>query len=218
MLIDLHNHTAPLSWDSLLSPDDLASTAKGAGLDGICLTEHDQFWEPDEARELGRRHGILVLPGVEITTEDGHLLVFGLERYVFGMHRIAFVKAAVEKAGGAIVAAHPYRRSFHEGTGPWVPLYREQVDKASANPLLAVADGVETFNGRGSKSQNDFSRDVCQALGMKATGASDAHATKDIARFATDFSKPIADVQDLIAELRSGRFEPVDMRAKDPLR
>ena len=212
MLIDLHNHTAPLSWDSLLTPDDLASKAKEVGLDGICLTEHDQFWEYDEALTLSRRHGILVLPGVELTTEDGHLLVFGLQRYVFGMHRTSFVKTEMEKAGGAIVAAHPYRRCFHEGDGPWVPPYSEQVEKASRSPLLEVAVGVETLNGRGSATQNRFSGDVCRSRDMKAAGASDAHDVKDVARFATDFARPISDLRDLITELKAGRFEPVDLR------
>ncbi len=212
MLIDLHNHTAPQSWDSLLSPDDLASGAKEAGLGGICLTEHDQFWDHQDTRDLGRRHGILVLPGVEITTEGGHLLVFGLEGYVFGMHRADFVKAEVDRVGGAILAAHPYRRNFHEGDGPWVPPYEEQIKRAQKNPLLQVADGIETLNGRGSDQQNRFSADLCRDRGMHASGASDTHAVKDIATYATEFERPIADLQDLIKELRAGRFQPVDLR------
>ena len=216
MVIDLHNHTAPLSWDSLLTPDELVSGAKEAGLDGICLTEHDQFWGHEEAQELSRRHNLLVLPGVEITTEEGHLLVFGLERYVFGMHRASFVKAEVERAGGAILAAHPYRRSFHEGDGPWVPPYDEQVLKARGNPLLDVADGVETLNGRGSTWQNRFSADLCRSRGMRAAGASDAHDVGDIATYATEFERPVRELQELIAELKAGRFRPVELRNGSP--
>jgi predicted metal-dependent phosphoesterase TrpH len=54
MLIDLHTHTRPLSHDSLLSPDELIEAAKAAGLDAICVTEHDFAWEPDEVRYRGQ--------------------------------------------------------------------------------------------------------------------------------------------------------------------
>ena len=51
MLIDLHTHTHPLSHDSLLSPDELIEAAKAAKLAGVCLTEHDFFWDHTEALE-----------------------------------------------------------------------------------------------------------------------------------------------------------------------
>src|SRR3989304_311493 len=104
MLIDLHTHTHPLSHDSLLSPDDLIDAAKEAGLDGVCLTEHDFFWEPETAADLSRRHNFLVIPGIEVNTEDGHIVVFGLEKYVYGMHRMRELAALVEQAGGGMIA------------------------------------------------------------------------------------------------------------------
>ena len=54
MLIDLHTHTYPLSWDSRLSPDELVERSKAAGLDGIVLSEHDWAWDPDEVAALAR--------------------------------------------------------------------------------------------------------------------------------------------------------------------
>jgi hypothetical protein len=85
MLIDLHTHTRPLSWDSYLTPDELIEKSKAVGLDGICLSEHDYFWEPGKVLELGKKHNYLVLPAIEINTEDGHMLCYGLEKYVYGM-------------------------------------------------------------------------------------------------------------------------------------
>ena len=110
MLIDLHCHTFPLSDDSFLSPDQLIERAKAVGLDGVCLTEHDFVWEPHKLRELAERHNFLVIPGIEVNTEDGHILVFGLNRYIYGMHRVAQLAQLVAEAGGAMVAPHPYRR------------------------------------------------------------------------------------------------------------
>ena len=79
MIIDIHTHTFPTSDDSLLTPEELITEAKRIGLDGICLTDHDRFWEPEQIDELSRKHNYLVLPGCEVTTEDGHLLIYGLK-------------------------------------------------------------------------------------------------------------------------------------------
>ena len=79
VLIDLHSHTRPISWDSFLTPDELVERGRDAGLDGIVFCEHDFCWDPEEVRALARRHSFLVLAGVEINTEDGHILVYGVD-------------------------------------------------------------------------------------------------------------------------------------------
>ena len=66
----------------MITPLDLVQGAKVAGLDAICLTEHDYVWTVDELDELGHEHGLLILRGMEVTTGRGHMLVFGLEDYV----------------------------------------------------------------------------------------------------------------------------------------
>ena len=211
MLIDLHNHTYPSSDDSLLSPMELIEGAKKSGLDGICITEHDWFWDPDALVKLGRRMDFLVIPGVEITTEEGHLLVFGLEEYVFGMHRTRFVKDMLDKRGGAIIVAHPYRRHFKPEYND-VASYEQSIRKACRNPIFTVADGVEVLNGRGSERENAFSLEVSQRVNLKGVGTSDAHQDHDIGRYATRFERKISGVEDLIRELKAGRFRPEPLR------
>lgn len=207
MLIDLHTHTYPLSDDSTLSPDELVTAAKEAGLDGLCLTEHDRFWDADAAAKLSRRHGLLVLPGCEVTTEEGHLLVFGLKEYVFGMHRAAFVKRLVHEAGGAIVVAHPYRRTA---------LDEAAVEQARRNSLYTLVHAVEVENGRGTEPQRAFAKAVAARLGLPATGASDAHRREDVGTLATEFTWRLSTVDDLIKELRAGRFRPVRPAERAP--
>ncbi len=211
MFIDLHTHTKPLSHDSFLSADDLVSAAKEAHLDGVCLTEHDFFWDHEDAREIARRHGLLVIPSIEVNTEDGHFLVFGLEHYVYGMHRTEDLAALVEAAGGAMIAAHPYRRQL-----PWELLregdWTDALERATANPAYARVCGIEVLNGRGSERENAFSLAVCERLGLPAAAGSDSHASADVGRCATEFSERISGLDDLIAELRAGRFRPAVLR------
>lgn len=210
-LIDLHTHTHPLSHDSSVTPDDLIVAAKRAGLDGICLTEHDFFWEPDAVHDLGVRHNFLVLAGVEVNTQYGHILVFGLERFVYGMHRIDDLVRMVADADGAMVAGHPYRRQLPfelEKEGDW----SEALERTIRNDSYLHVNAIETFNGRGSRRQNDFSTEVCLRLGLPETAGSDTHSLTDVGTCATEFDVPIENVRDLINELKLGRCRPVVLR------
>ena len=188
---------------------ELVLRAREAGLDGVCVTDHDRFLDADEARRVSEAHGLLVLPGSEVTTDEGHLLVFGLTGYVFGMHKTSFLESLVRKAGGAIVAAHPYRRSYRADAPRGSERYRRIVRSAGHNPLYGVADAVEILNGRGSQGENEFAYDLSVELGMNGVASSDAHRTGDVGTFATEFQRPIRDLDDLVTELRAGRARPV---------
>jgi len=210
LLIDLHTHTRPLSWDSYLTPDELIERSRAAGLDAICLSEHDYFWKPEDVAELAKRHNYLVLPAIEINTDDGHILAYGLDKYVYGMHRSHELAHHVEEANGAMVAAHPYRRQM-----PWYIEndrdYQEALTRASRNPAFRYCVALEAINGRGSIKENTFSQRLCEQMSMRGTGGSDAHARIDIGRCATYFEREVRDVEGLIEELKAGRFRAVDM-------
>lgn len=214
-LIDLHTHTEPLSHDSLLTPDQLIGLAKAAGLDGLCLTEHDFFWEPDKARELRHRHDFLVIPGIEVNTEDGHVVVFGLEKYVYGMHRMHELAALVEKAGGVMIAAHPYRRQLPfelRNEGDW----STALERAAANPAYPLVAAMESHNGRGTARENAFSGELADLLGLPRAAGSDAHTSADVGACATEFEREISGLDDLIEELKAGRFRPAVLRQSAP--
>lgn len=212
MLIDLHTHSYPGSDDSFTGADELIDAAKTLGLDGVCLTEHDHFWSMDEARKLSRKHNFLVLPGCEINTDDGHILVFGLERYIFGLHKPAFVHHLVEQRGGVIIAAHPYRRRFLEEPARNPEARSGMLQRATADGFFHLCDAIEGINGRGNLWENQFSNDLGQRLGMRMTGGSDAHRINQLGTAATQFQTKITDLADLLRELRAGRFQAIDLR------
>ncbi len=209
MLIDLHSHTAPRSYDALQTPEDLIIEAKGLGLDALCLTEHDVFWEHEELSRLSRRYGLLLLPGCEVNTDEGHFLAYGLEGYVFGMHKLSFLWQQVEQAGGALVAAHPYRR---RGIGE---LRRGdlalKVAEAGGEDAFKKCHAIEGLNGRGTRNENSFSLALAEYLGLGATGGSDSHTQGDVGTCATRFSAKIEGLDDLIKELKGGRFSAVPL-------
>ena len=213
MLIDLHNHTWPKSHDSVLDPLDLAQRAKAAGLDAICLTEHDALWSEDDAAEIAEKVGIPVIPGCEVSTDEGHILAWGMEKYVFGMHRAARLAEHVQERGGALVAAHPYRRqiAWKDDPDEWAAA----LEKASRNIAYEYCVALEVLNGRGRERENNFSLDLATAMQMPGTAGTDSHAVHDIGKVATWFeTDDICTWQDLVRELKTGNFYAVDMETK----
>lgn len=79
MRIDLHMHSRVS--DGTDTPTRLVLNALEAGLDVISLTDHDTFDGVLEASEVGKRVGVRVVPGVEMSTEVAgssvHLLGYG---------------------------------------------------------------------------------------------------------------------------------------------
>ena len=212
MLIDLHTHSYPKSDDGFMGVDDLIDETKSKGLDGVCLTDHDAFWSADEISALNRRHSFLVIPGCEINTDTGHVVVFGLDRYVFGLHKPDFLHGMVVRDGGVLIAAHPYRRRFLEEPAQQPTARAEMLDRACNDGFFGICDAIEGINGRANEFQTDFSLDLSARLDMKMTGGSDAHRVDQLGTAATSFQREITGLADLIEELKGGRFHAVDLR------
>ncbi len=81
MRIDLHTHS--YFSDGTDSPTILVEKAARAHLDVISLTDHDTTDGVREAMQAGRRVGVYVLPGIEISTHwldtEVHLLGYGID-------------------------------------------------------------------------------------------------------------------------------------------
>ena len=207
MLIDLHTHTHPSSDDSLLSPTELVLKAKAAGLDGVCFTEHDWFWSKEAVDHLSKELDFLILPGVEMNTEDGHVLVFGTTDFIFGMHHTDFLRDYVLRNGGFMILSHPFRHRFYSDDD-----IEQKVEEVYRRPIFQRVDTIEVLNGRGKEKQNQFSVALGKKLGMKGVAGSDAHYPYDVGTAATKFQRNIRNVEELIQELKAGRYRPVDLR------
>ena len=75
-----HSHYS----DGALAPEDVVAQAAAAGVELLALTDHDTVEGVVEALEAGRRHGVVIVPAVEITVLDGerqdlHLLGYAID-------------------------------------------------------------------------------------------------------------------------------------------
>jgi predicted metal-dependent phosphoesterase TrpH len=213
MLIDLHVHSVKSS-DSSLSFEHLAREARRVGLDGVCLTEHDVTWDWAEIDALSLQHGIRAFPAMEVSTEWGHIAVFGLRAYRQGMARVAELRRIVQGEGGFMVAMHPFRR-LYEKTVTRHPLFeidgdaRPSVAEAAAHALFQLVDDIEVGNGANSVQENTFACDVADWLGHPGTAGSDAHSIHGLGCFATRFESHFNTPEALVRELHARRYMPI---------
>jgi predicted metal-dependent phosphoesterase TrpH len=202
MRIDLHIHTLPRSPCSQLELAELLQEANRLKLDGICLTEHQVVWTPEETAKLAEDGGIKVFRGNEFTTNQGDILVFGFDEDIKDLLTIQQLHDEVKKADGFMIAAHPFRGFKTFGIGQ----LQMTVEQACQRKMFEFVDAIEIGNGKLADDENDMARKVAEKLGLPGTGGSDAHRVDEVGRWVTVFENDIRTEQELLEELRAGRF------------
>lgn len=202
MRIDLHIHTTPRSPCSHLGLSELVQETRRLKLDGICLTEHQVVWIPEEAVKLTEEGGIKVFRGNEFTTNQGDILVFGFDKDIKELLTIQELRDEVKGTGGFMIAAHPFRGFKTFGIGQ----LHMTVEQACRRKVFEFVDAIEIGNGKLSDDENEMARKVAEKLGLPGTGGSDAHRVDEIGKWITVFEKVIQSEQELVEELQAGRF------------
>jgi hypothetical protein len=200
--VDLHTHTRFGSNCSYMEPAQLVQRAKEVGLDAACITEHNAVWEEDAIRALSEQGGFRVLAGMEVSTELGDVLVFGVRSRLLSGSRIDELRGLVEEQGGLMIAAHPFRAYSQPGA-------IMDVEEAAARPVFRWVDAVEVFNGTSPSPEVEFGCAVLERLCLPGVGGSDAHSPLSVGRCYTRFEREVASVEELVVELRAGRFQAV---------
>lgn len=80
MKTDLHVHTT--ASDGLLTPTEIVNWAKNSGLKAVAITDHDSVSGIDEAINEGKKLGVYVVPGIEISTYSNceiHILGYNID-------------------------------------------------------------------------------------------------------------------------------------------
>src|SRR3989475_7928484 len=188
MLLDLHNHTQ-YSPDSRVAPAQLVAVAQRMGLAGIAITDHNAVGGIRVA-EAAARGGFLVIPAIEVSTEAGHVLGYGIRDLVPRDLSVAETAERIVALGGVPVAAHPFR--FWSGLGP-----------------TAVAEArfpaYETCNGRTLRRGNIRARALARERKIGETGGSDSHFLDEVAKAVTVVDAGASRLDDVLQLLSQGR-------------
>lgn len=183
-VLDLHVHTV-YSGDSNCEVDDAILSAQNKGLDGIAITDHDSVAGLEEAREFTRDEDFIVIPGIEVSSKDGHILGLGVEENIPSGLPADLTVEKIRNRGGVAIAAHPFSMDFH----PF-------------SPLKSDFDAIEVFNSR-RYIGNQLTKKYVNLNNIPSTAGSDAHFCDEVGLAGVRIDANLR-VSDILDEVKSG--------------
>jgi predicted metal-dependent phosphoesterase TrpH len=133
------------------------------GLDGIAITDHNSVKGCLKAKPLARELGIELIPGYELKTKEGDILIFGTTEVLKPLQPAEESVELARDLGAVLVAAHPFD-PFRKGIG-------ELINGLNLH-------GVEVANSH--CVNNRRAKYIAIRNGLAQVGGSDAHISREI--------------------------------------
>ena len=188
--IDLHLHTN-YSLDAKTTLEEAVRYAKKNQLDGIAVTDHDTV---EGARRIAKEQDLLVIPGIEVSSQHGHILGLNITEPIQPKLGVAETAERIQLLGGLAVIAHP--AVIIKGLGA-------RIDSSSR------IDAIEVINAAAIPFYLSIysSRRLALRLRLPQTAGSDSHYPNEIGSAYTIIdADPNPD--DVMEAIRKGRTEP----------
>jgi hypothetical protein len=189
--IDLHIHTQ-YSEDCRTPLSEVIQHAKNRGLNGVAITDHDTV---RGALKLARSKDFLVIPGIEVSSLQGHILGLNITESIPPKLHISETVERIRRLGGIAVIAHP-SVVIKTGLGARITSASDidavEVINASAFPFF-----ISTYLGRR----------LAKRLALPQTAGSDAHHSTEIGS-AYAVIDADSNVDDIVDAIRKGKITP----------
>lgn len=201
MKADLHIHSN-FSNDGKSTVEEIVAEAVEKGLGCIAITDHNSFEAYDLVKDNGK---VIVMPGIEVSSEEGHILAYGVSGDIPRGMTIKETIDAIHEAGGVAFAAHPYR--WWSGLG-------------EKNTLENNFDGIEARNARSTASSNRRSEALAARTGKPVSAGSDAHTPQCVGDGVVELPDSVSTWQDALKAVMEGKAKPAsaNRRASSTLR
>lgn len=160
LIADFHIHSK-YSYDSMMSPEDIVKRAKRAGLSAIAITDHNTIRGGLHTQKIGRKIGIRVVVGAEISTDCGDIIGLVLNEEIL-VNELQRVIQEIRSQGGIVVLPHPYR------------------DHKDPEEIARNVDFIEVWNSRSTPEENHKAAMLANRTGKKIMVGSDAHCPAEI--------------------------------------
>ncbi|HXH11422.1 MAG TPA: PHP-associated domain-containing protein [Alphaproteobacteria bacterium] len=209
MILDMHVHTR-VSLDATATVEEyceaLLKYREIHPVDGFVITEHRVIDRSIDYRKLGERYGIVILQGVEVDGDFGHILLYGVNdeclRYIDLANRRLNDREVIrimKECGGIAIPAHPFRESLYGRA------FEQKKDWAAGVEI------IEEFNGANTVEQNAKASAIVARDGLRGIGGSDAHYVNWFLKCATLFERRVETMAELVDELYAGRFTAIQL-------
>ncbi|MGD0171048.1 MAG: PHP domain-containing protein [Halobacteriota archaeon] len=192
MRFDLHIHSH-FSPDSNSSVEAILKQALEVGLDGLAITDHNSVQSFFDAVRLTEDLGLnlIIVPGAEISTTEGHLITLGNHTLVPPGLSASETSKRAHDGYGIVVAPHPFE------------LFRNGIRNLRNKRI----DAVEAFNSRDLLGVSNYLATRSAAkLNLGVTGGSDSHYVETVGFGYTEVDAASGvTVQDILRAIQAGR-------------
>ena len=198
--VELHSHSS-LSYDGRDPVELLLGQAAAVGLDALAVTDHDEIDASLKAAELASDYDLVGIPGMEVTSEAGHVLALGVEELVPPGLPFDETLDRIRELGGLAVVPHPFQNARHG------------VARHVTRAQLASADAIEVYNsrlftGRSNRQAERFARQH----DLPMTAGSDAHISEMVGQAVTEVDTTHRDASSILDAVREGKTTVVGKR------
>lgn len=185
---DFHLHTT-YSDDSSITPKILLEKLVAHSfIKVVAITDHDTTRGIASIRNLASAFpDILIIPGVEISTPTGDLLVLGTEETPPRPWTADSVVDFAQENNCVSVVAHPFREY---GMGDLAKNY--------------TVDGIEILNGASSKEANRQAQELAKYMGLPGIAGSDAHQQLELCTVYSEVDADL-DVDEILSAIKKGK-------------
>jgi hypothetical protein len=193
MKFDLHIHST--YSDGHADVKEIIKAAERRGLDGIALTDHDTMRGIPAARRYIKEQklDLILIPGIEVTTSEGHLLVLGVDK---APEKKLSPEETIETAhdlGGIADVPHPYHPFRH------------------AIGRIPDADAVEVYNSKHLFGlANGRAKFEAKRRGMPMVAGSDSHFADTVGLGVTEIEAD--NVDGVLEAIRAGQTKILGKR------
>ncbi len=198
--VELHSHSQ-LSYDGRDPVELLLEQAHAVGLDALAITDHDEIEASLDAAAQAHEHGLIGIPGMEVSSAAGHILALGVEELVPAGLEYTATLDRIHALDGIAVIPHPFQTSRH-GIAPHV-----------TDDELAMADAIEVYNsrlftGRANRQAERFA----EQHGLPMTAGSDAHIAEMVGQAITEVDAYHRSADSILDAIQDGRTSVVGKR------
>jgi len=187
---DLHIHTR-YSFDSSINPKTLVDQLYAhPSIKAVAITDHNTVEGCCKVQELASAYSdILVIPGVEISTAEGDLIVLGVAELPPRPWNVKDVIDFAKKRGGIVIVAHPYREY---GLGSSAKNYN--------------VDAVEILNGSVPSHLNKLAEGLAKEMCLPGVAGTDAHNINGLWTVYTKIQASL-DIDEILKAIKRGLVE-----------
>ena len=166
-------------------------------------------WPGDELADASRLLDFPLIPGVELTTDVGHVLVFGpLQKPLWLGYKLDELVEECEQSDTALVLPHPVRRLAGERAIKGGRVAAAARPTSPRSPQWEAVHAIEVASTQTTTLEHTLTAAALAVVHRPTVASSDAHGPGLAGAYATEVDGPIHTAEDLAAQIRAGHVRP----------